>query len=243
MDVVTDNRGDEAEAEDGVIPTFRTLQRSANLQERVQRRFQELDESRQEPEGKDHLETLIQLLKNKSDSSNKQKVKWPQDYVFVGPERKKPSYEALDECQWVLGFLRDRQAQKDQNCRENMIEYLKKIMQDAIDFGWIAAKGAHFVLMNRLTDGSETWRDVDSIHKLRQRYIQTAVRKPNVSQGKKLRDAICFRYNRGVCPRVREHEYQNMNLKHACSWCHKKYGTFENHVRKECPGFLKESKN
>ena len=118
----------------------------------------------------------------------------------MGPQRRKPSYEALDECQWVLGFLRDREAQKDAQKREN-ISYLTELMQDAVDFGWAGAKGAHYVLMNRLIDGTENWAQIDSIQKLRERYTQTTVHKVS-ERAKDPKPAICFRYNKTFCTRV-----------------------------------------
>ena len=136
-----------------VIPTFEVLQNSAQIQQKVQKRYQELENYTDTEQGNITLNTLVKLLQNKNEQTVKNKVKWPQDYVFVGEHRRKVTYEALDECQWVLGFLRDRQRQTDPLKRENMIAYLTEIMQDAVDFGFISAKGAHFVLVNQLIEG------------------------------------------------------------------------------------------
>ena len=97
---------------------------------------------------------LLNILQSKVDKQQKTKVKWPQDYVFVGPQRQKPTYNNLTECQWFLGFLRDRQRETDPIKRENMIDYVTDLMQDAVDYGWESAKGAHFVLNTRLVEGS-----------------------------------------------------------------------------------------
>ena len=59
---------------------------------------------------------------------------WPQDHIFVGTHRRKPTYDELDECQWLLGFLRQRQIAKSSVVRENMIEYLIDVLQDVVDF-------------------------------------------------------------------------------------------------------------
>ena len=147
-----------------LIPTFNNLQRSEELNARVNKRYAELEQTDTNTQGMSELQSFLQLWQSKQ-KSEKNKVKWPQDYVYVGPQRTKPTYERLNECQWFLGFLKDRQAQKDPNKRENMIAYCVDLMQDAVDFGWQSAKGAHFVLVNRLIEGSADWADLDGVQK------------------------------------------------------------------------------
>ena len=102
------------------------------------------------------LSTVVNLLQNKNENSSKNKVKWPQDYVFVGEKSHKVTYETLYESPWVLGFLRDRQAQKDHIKRENMIAYLTKLMQDAVDFGFQSTLfWSTNLLRDRKTRGSQ----------------------------------------------------------------------------------------
>ena len=57
--------------------------------------------------------------------------------------------------------------------RENMIEYLVELLQDAVDFSWPSAKGAHLVLVHRIADGLERWDDLDSTKKTRERYAHS----------------------------------------------------------------------
>ena len=65
-----------------IILTFRTLQQNAGLQQRVNNRFQELDQLNT-AEVKNTLETLIDILQAKHENG-KTKMKWPQEYVFIG---------------------------------------------------------------------------------------------------------------------------------------------------------------
>ena len=90
--------------------------------------------------------------------------------MHVGIHRAKPSYDQLDECQWLLGFLRQRQVSRDPVVRENMVEYLVDLLQDAVDYSWPVAKGAHFVLIHRIIDGLASWEDLASVQKIRERF-------------------------------------------------------------------------
>lgn len=53
----------------------------------------------------------------------------------------------------MLGLVTQREQEKNVVLKENMIEYLVELLQDTVDFGWPAAKGAHFVLTSRMKDG------------------------------------------------------------------------------------------
>ena len=74
------------------------------------------------------------IIQNSETTKESSKLKWPQDHVYVGTRRTKPTYDQLDECKWFVGFLRQRQAETGQIIRENMIEYVIEPLQDAIDF-------------------------------------------------------------------------------------------------------------
>ena len=53
--------------------------------------------------------------------------------MFLGPNRRRPTYEQRNECAWLLGFLRQRQIEKIEIMKENMLEYLVELLQDALD--------------------------------------------------------------------------------------------------------------
>ena len=63
--------------------------------------------------------------------------------------------------QWLLGFLRIAEEERDQVKKQKMYTYLTELMQDAADNSWTAAKGAHAVLMYRMQDGVLDWRDLE----------------------------------------------------------------------------------
>ena len=142
------------------------------------------------------------------------------------------------ECQWLLGFLRQHQVEKDELVKKNMLEYLVELLQDAVDISWHAAKGAHYIVVNRIIEGLATRKDLDSVQKIRERNVKTT----NVSQNSTktnrtcLRQVPCFKYNkRGGCGENQDHIFKDMLLRHACQLCHQITGKFEDHARKNCP--------
>ena len=143
------------------IPSLNTLRQATDLTQRVQERYKELEEANnQTATGKFEL-LLDALIKDKK--TDKRKVKWPQDQAFIGVMRKRPSYEHLTICQWLLGFLRIQQEETDTMIRDNMIAYLCELMQEACDFTWDSAKGAHAVLLHRMADGVVDWTQLKEI--------------------------------------------------------------------------------
>ena len=69
-----------------------------------------------------------------------------------------------------------------------MVEYLTELLQDACDYSWESAKGAHSVLLHLLL----TMQGV-------------------VGERSKITKVVpCFKYNKGSCPRNTDHEWQNM---------------------------------
>ena len=44
-----------------------------------------------------------------------------------------------------------------------MIEYLTELAQDACDYSWEAAKGAHSVLLQRMGDGVVHWPNIKDV--------------------------------------------------------------------------------
>ena len=158
---------------DDEFPSLQTLNSTARIQQQVQERYKELEDVSENSKGT--LDSFIEYVVKNSEKKSKDATKgmWPQDHVFVGTHRGKPTYEQLDECQWLLGFLRQRQVAKSMSIKENMIEYLIDLLQDAVDFSWPAAKGAHFVVNHRIINGLASWDDLSSVKKFRERFVKS----------------------------------------------------------------------
>ena len=180
------------ETTDTVIPSLQALRNSSDIHRKVNARYQELEDSNQIEQGS--LELLLQTL-HKKVKNDKPKVKWPQDLAFVGTLRRRPTYEQLTLPQWLLGFLRIRQEEQDPQVKEHMIEYLTELAQDACDYSWDAAKGAHSVLLHRMGDGVLNWANLKDIQKIRKRYAQTTSAQSGPDKSKSLKVLPCIQYN------------------------------------------------
>ena len=77
------------------------------------------------------------------------------------------TYEQLNVEQFVLGFLRSVQFESSPNIRANMEEYLRELMQNVCDQGWVQGKGAHSVVLSNMEDGIVTWHDLKNEKKIR----------------------------------------------------------------------------
>ena len=222
------------EEEDTLIPSLQALKNSQAIHHKVNRRYQELEDAVQVSPG--NLDILLETIQKKVHKEAKQKPKWPQDLAFVGSLRKRPSYDQLTTCQWMLGFLRICQEEQDATIRENMVEYLTELLQDTCDYSWESAKGAHSVLLHRMQDGVVNWSNLKEVNKIRKRYAQTSsAHQGVVGERSKITKVVpCFKYNKGSCPRNSDHEWQNMLLKHSCQHCFSTFNRHEMHTKKEC---------
>ena len=138
----------------------------------MNKRYQELEEAVQVSPG--NLDILLDTIQKKVHKDAKKKVKWPQNLAFVGSLCKRPTYDQLTTCQWMLGFLRIRQEEQDPLVKENMVEYLTELLQDACDYSSKAAKGTHSVLLHRMQDGVVPWHNLKDVNKIRKPYAHTA---------------------------------------------------------------------
>ena len=182
----------------------------------------------------------------KSKTEKKVHVAWPQDLAFVGTLRKRPSYEELTMTQWLLGFLRIAEEERDQVKKQNMYAYLTELMQDTADNSWAAAKGAHAVLMYRIQDGVLDWRDLEKIQKIRQTYARSVVHNSGDSNAKRGsgNGVPCRNFQSGSCGFPGNHEINGLFVKHVCAHCLNTMGKEFKHPRKDCNKFkLMNSKN
>ena len=62
-------------------------------------------------------------------------------------------YNQLSTTQWVAGFCRIMKEEKDLKIRENMLDYMISLFDDANNFSWDAAKASHAVLLCRMEQG------------------------------------------------------------------------------------------
>ena len=179
-------QGSQGMAEgDNLIPSLQTLRQTGDITQKVQQRYQELEQAAT-LDSAGNLQLLLEVL-NKRQKQDKNKVKWPQDLAFVGSMRKRPTYDQLTMAQWLLGFMRIRQEEQNAMVREHMADYVTELLQDACDYSWESAKRAHSVLLHRMQDGVVDWINIDEVHKIRRRYAQTTAIQNHSERNKSLK--------------------------------------------------------
>ena len=167
--------------EEVVTPTTAFLKSSRGIQDAVDRRLQE-------------LATLNERGMFKSQRGGneqvavKHKIPWPQNHILAGTSTSRVTYDSLSTFQWVSGFCAIIKDEKNVNIKNQMLDYMSELMEDAQDFGWSSAKGAHAVLLCRMEEGKVNWNMTEKIDRIRrahaQKVINVSTKKPNVdSQG------------------------------------------------------------
>ena len=74
--------------EDSLIPSLQALRNSQTIHQKVNKRYQELEEAVQVSPG--NLDILLYTIQKKVHKDAKKKVKPPQDLAFVGSLHKRP---------------------------------------------------------------------------------------------------------------------------------------------------------
>ena len=72
----------------------------------------------------------------------KKKVAWPHEAILGGATRDRLSYDQLSMSQWVQGFCKIILDEPDQKIRENMIQYMGELFEDATDFFMAGGQGS-----------------------------------------------------------------------------------------------------
>ena len=62
-----------------------------------------------------------------------------------------------------------------------MLGYVTDLMEDAQDFGWPSAKGAHALILCRMEEGKVNWLMSDKLDRLRRVYAQKIVINPSTT--------------------------------------------------------------
>ena len=104
---------------------------------------------------------------------------------FVGYCKKnRVSYDRLSIFQWVSGLCNIIREEKNVKLKNYMLDYMTEIMEDAQDFGWASAKGAHALLLCRMEEGKVEWHMTEKTDRIRRAHAQKVV-STSSSQDKK----------------------------------------------------------
>ena len=149
--------------------------------------------------------------------------------------KQRVTYDQLSLTQFVQGFTKNMLEEQNEHCRENMLQYLSDLMEDASDFIWVNAKAAHAVLLCQMERGELTWYDTEKIDRVRRVHAQKHTNQ-KLGWGKneaQRRPWFCKAYQSGHCQYQKDHETNGKLQKHICSFCLNQ-GRFLSHPQKYC---------
>ena len=222
----SDSSGDEQD-----IPDLAMLRGSKHLQKKVDEKIAGLSRSiTKEGNGKikskrgGNIEVIV-----------KNRVSWPHEHILGDMSKQRVTYDQLSLTQFVQGFTKNMLEEQNEHCRENMLQYLSDLMEDASDFTWVNAKAAHAVLLCQMERGELTWYDTEKINRVRRVHAQKHTNKKS-GWGKneaQRRPWFCKAYQSGHCQYQKDHETNGKLQKHICSFCLNQ-GRFLSHPQKDC---------
>ena len=216
--------------EEVVTPTPAFLKSSRGIQDAVDRRLQELASLNERG-----------MFKSQR-GGNKQvtvqnKIPWPQNHILAGTSKSRVTYDSLTAFQWVSGFCAIIKNEKNVNTKNQMLDYMSELMEDAQDFGWPSAKGAHAVLLCRMEEGKVNWNMTEKIDRIRRAHAQKVINvAPKKANAEPQANAVpCKFFQSQKCPHKGDHHTGGHLYRHICSFC--------NTLGKRFPHPIKECRN
>ena len=223
---------DSESSEDEPIPSLNCMRRSEKIQREIDSRIREL-ELQSEATG-----TGAKIKSKRGGNVDvlvKNKVAWPHEAILGGATRARLTYDQLTMSQWVQGFCKDMLDEPDPKIRENMIQYMEELFEDATDFSWQGAKAAHTVLLCEFERGSVNWENTARIDRIRRAHAQKHIHTTKLwpKNEKNSKPWYCKQFQIGACSFAKDHEVNGKTHKHICSFCVGQ-GRFLGHAEKDC---------
>ena len=230
---------DDSDAEDdAIIPSAKFLKGSKNIQQAVDSRLLELAALNEQGKFKSQRGGKDQV-------TVKQQVPWPQNYVLAGTAKNRTTYDSLSIFQWISGMCAIIREEKQTKVRNAMLEYVSDIMEDAQDFGWASAKGAHALILCKMEEGKVDWSLTEKIDRLRRAHAQKIVANPSTVQGRKngeMQGVPCRYFQTGKCTHKADHVTAGQLYKHICNFCNNS-GKQLNHPLRDCRNAKKKNES
>ena len=76
--------------------------------------------------------------------------------MFIGPEKRRPTYDQLDPIQLMAGCLQGALDLPEGEKQKNL-QYLSDLLQDTADFSFDSAKACHAMVLTALEFDKVTW--------------------------------------------------------------------------------------
>ena len=170
-----------------------------------------------------------------------ERIDWPQLYVVrtVAGNRTPVPYKELRIEEFVYGFLMMIDSPKCKWDRDVMLEILKMLMQDTMDFAWENARAFYEMVGVDVEYGLKKWDDTEAIMKARLLHSRTVLpeKKENKETKKPAGNKLagqgtkcCAPYQQRSCEQSRDH----LPFVHACAYCAKATGVLYKHPETDC---------
>ena len=171
----------------------------------------------------------------------KRTIDWPHFHVkrVINGKRRNLQYSELSVEEFVYGFLTMLASPRCKMNKDIMVELLRNIMQDAMDYSWSNAQGFYETLGQEVEYGSLRWEDRDTINIYRMQYSRALFpeKKPEVKDTNRpaLRQApqgmkCCAAFQKHTCEQTRDHQPYT----HACAYCFKTCSALCRHPENDC---------
>ena len=217
-----------------VVPTTEYLRTSTDIQKQVDARFVELHNAQglQSTSGK-----LKSQRGGKAEVPIKRFVAWPQHYVLIGSDKRRPTFDELDPTKFMAGCIKGALDLPEPD-RTSNLKYLANLLEDASDFNFDNAKACHAVVLTTMEQDQLSWQDTHDLDRFRRQHTQkhdNPVRQASSNSQKKVdsnpgpRDVLCKFYNDSHCSRQKTHLTKGTWYLHLCSRCRGE------HAAKKCP--------
>ena len=123
----------------------------------------------------------------------------------------------------MSGFCSIIREEPDVKVKNAMLDYVTDLMEDAQDFGWPSAKGAHALILCRMEEGKVNWSMSDKLDRLRRAHAQKIVTNPTTtrsSRGKMdTQGMVCKFFQTGKCIQKGDHTTNGQLYTHICAHC------------------------
>ena len=111
------------------------------------------------------------------------------------------------------------QEEEGNEIRDNMLEYLKLLMQDAIETNWATVKRAHSEVLQTMESGRCSWDKFESVDRIRMRCTQHILQANGNSTSGQKKEIICSGFNSNSCSYSVDHHEGKTLVKYACAHC------------------------
>ena len=170
----------------------------------------------------------------------RQQIDWPHLYIrrLVEGRRKPVAFSDIRLEEFALGYLVTLEAPGCKMDYKRMIDLLKMVLQDTMDFSWANAVGFYEQVALEVEEGTMKWEDTEKIKDMRVTHSGTVLpqkkeQKETVKVGARSNqqsNRCCALYQKRAC----EHQRDHPPFLHAFSYCYRTCNAVFRHTEGEC---------